>query len=111
VEVGASIVSTVVYGSLIDWSWDKRSSGYRWGAFGATTLGCVILSPMIAQAITPERSLTNREVGVLVGSCVVPIIGGWLVNKGFDDHPEWETIGVAAKPGHWRHHHRHHHKT
>jgi hypothetical protein len=99
--VGAGVVSTVAYWSLLDWSWNGKSSGYRWGAAGAVTAGCLVLSPMVAAAMVPERELTLREVYVLEGSCIVPIIGGLLVNAAFDAHPEWE-----AKPAKIAHNRR-----
>jgi hypothetical protein len=27
---------------------------------------------------------------VMTADCIVPFVGGWLMNKAFDDHPEWE---------------------
>lgn len=106
VEVGAAVASTVTYFSLLDWNWSKHSAGYKWGAAGAVTLGCLVVSPIIAAALVPERQLTNREVGVLAGSCVIPIIGGWLVNAAYDAHPEWEPERMAMHKRHHRHHHK-----
>src|SRR3954467_15910710 len=97
--VGAGIASTVNYWSLLDWSWNKKSSGYRWGAAGAVTFGCMVLSPMVASALKHDQ-LTLREVYVLEGSCIVPIIGGWLMNSWFDANPQWEegtVVQVAQK--------------
>jgi hypothetical protein len=87
--VGAGIASTVTYWSLLDWSWDKKSRGYKLGAAGAVTFGCMVLSPMVAAALK-KRELTLREVYVLEGSCIVPIIGGLLVNAAFDANPQWD---------------------
>ena len=101
VGIGASVVSTVTFGELIHWNWNYKDPATRWGAWGATTLGCAIISPLVAQAFVPERPLTGREVSVLVGSCVVPIIGGLIVNALYDANPEWE--GKVVKVGH-RHH-------
>jgi hypothetical protein len=35
-----------------------------------------------------------------MGSCVVPIVGGWPVNEAYEAHPEWEPAGAptAKKP-------------
>ena len=93
--VGAGIASTVTYWSLLDWSWDKKSSGYKLGAAGAVTFGCMVLSPMVAAALK-KRELTLREVYVLEGSCIIPIVGGFLVNAAFDANPQWEEP-VAVK--------------
>ena len=45
-----------------------------------------------------NRPLTMREAHVLIGSCVIPIVGGWLVNEAYDAHPEWEagTVPVGS---------------
>jgi hypothetical protein len=65
---------------------------------------------MLASAIE-GRELTLREAGVLFGSCVVPIVGGLLVNAAWDANPQWERFEkqprhVSGK--HYRHHHKHH---
>ena len=44
-----------------------------------------------------------REAHVLVGSCVIPIVGGWLVNEAYDAHPEWDAGDHAALD---KHHHK-----
>jgi hypothetical protein len=41
--------------------------------------------------------MTQREVWVMTGSCVVPIVGGLLMNAVFDAHPEWEAAPVKVK--------------
>jgi hypothetical protein len=93
--VVAGVGSAVAYESLIHWNWKYGTADFRWGMLGVTTLGCMAAAPMIAAALTPERELTNREVGVLMGSCVVPIIGGLIVEAIYDDHPEWEKPAPA----------------
>ena len=99
---GAGVVSTVTYWSLLDWKWSGHSSSYQWGVWGGVTAGCIALSPMIAAAMVPERHLTTREVLVLQGGCLIPVVGGWLVNAMFDANPHWEAheraVKVAAKP-------------
>ncbi len=97
VQIGAGVASTVAYGSIVGWSTTKYARSYQWGAAGAVTLGCVMLAPAVAQILVPERSLTYREVYGTVGGCIVPIIGTWLVNKAFDDHPEWDKIALEQK--------------
>ena len=102
ITVGAA--ATVGYFALNDWKlgggWNtKRSTGLTsGGAFMLTTIGCVALSPMVATACA-RRPLTHREAHVLAGSCIVPIIGGLLVNAVWDAHPEWDRFdAVAAAP-------------
>jgi hypothetical protein len=96
VSFGAGIVSTLAYWSALGWSWNKHSDGYKWGVWGATTAGCLVLSPMVAAAFIRERELTFREVWVMEGSCVIPIIGGWLVNATLDANPSWDPDLVVA---------------
>ena len=92
VAIGAGIASTAAFFAINNWSWNNwnNSSGItRAGAWGLTTLGCAVVSPIVATVVV-NRPLTMREGHVLVGSCVVPIIGGWLVNAAFDANPQWE---------------------
>lgn len=83
VEVGAGIVSTVTYGSIIGWSWTKHSSAYNWGVYGYVTAGCIVLSPIVAGAIM-NRPVTAREFWTLTGSCVIPIVGGMIAESIYD---------------------------
>ena len=92
VEIGVGAASTAAYFALNDWNWkwDSGRSGITAiGAWGATTIGCAAVSPIVATVVL-DRPLSNREAGILIGSCVVPIIGGWLVNAAYNAHPEWE---------------------
>ncbi len=97
----SGVGSTVAYWSLLDWKWSGHSSSYRWGVWGGVTAGCMALSPMLAAAMVPERHLTTREVFVLQGGCLIPVVGGWLVNAMFDANPHWEAherpVQVSAK--------------
>jgi hypothetical protein len=70
-------------------------------AAGATTAAglvstpvCVVLAPIVGTVVV-KRELTMREAHVMFGSCVIPIIGGYLVNWVWDTHPEWTP---APKP-------------
>jgi hypothetical protein len=101
VVVGAA--STAAYFAINNWKWNwNNNSGISsLGAWGATTLGCAVVSPMVATVLL-DRPLTMREAHILVGSCVVPIVGGWIVNEVWNAHPEWEA-GTAPKK---MHHHK-----
>lgn len=104
VAVGAA--STATYFSLGGWTWNdwSNANGFtRLGAWGATTLGCAALSPIVATAIK-QRPLSYREAHILVGSCVVPIIGGYLVNAAYDNGLLWAP---DEKPAGHKHRHRH----
>ena len=91
VALGVGAASTAAYFAINDWKWKwSNSSGLTsLAAWGATTIGCAAVSPMVATVVL-KRPLTNREAGVLLGSCVVPILGGWLVNEAYNAHPDWE---------------------
>lgn len=91
VSLGAGIVSTLAFWTVLDWRWHGHSQATRWGVWGATTAGCMVLSPIIAAAVVRERELTSREVAVMEGSCLLPIVGGLLVNAIYDANPQWEA--------------------
>lgn len=99
--VGAGIASSIIYWSAIDWRWHKHSASYKWGAWGATSFGCAVVSPMVA-TVLKKAPLTQREAHVLFGSCVVPVVGGWLVNAAYDANPQWEPRTASARK-HKRH--------
>ena len=63
-------------------------------AYGVTTVGCMALSPIIGGLLVSaneKRELRSSEVFMMVGDCVVPIIGGWLMKAAFDAHPQWDA--------------------
>jgi hypothetical protein len=110
VAIGAGAASTAAYFAINKWKWDGWNNGSgltRLGAYGVTSFGCAVVSPIVATVVV-DRMLTNREAHVLIASCVVPIIGGLLVNAAYDAHPEWEP-GYTPHQHHGRHH-RHHMK-
>lgn len=59
------------------------SSAAQWGAVGISTFGCAVVSPMIATVVL-NRPLSYREAHILIGGCIIPIVGGWLVNEGYN---------------------------
>ncbi len=87
-SLGLGLAGTGIYFAV------KDGHGVDWGAYGATTAGCMVLAPMIAAAFIPERELTTREVLVMEGSCLLPIVGGFFVNALFDANPHWEARPV-----------------
>jgi hypothetical protein len=102
VAIGAGVASTAGFFALNDWRWNGWNTNTaggltRLGAYGATSMACAAVSPMVATVVL-NRPLTMREAHVLVGSCVVPIVGGLLVNAIWDANPQWEP----AKPAHHR---------
>ena len=92
VGIGVGAASTAGFFALNDWHfshWDSARHGVTsLGAWGLTTVGCAAASPIVATAVL-KRPLTYREAHILVGSCVIPIIGGWLVNEAYNAHILW----------------------
>jgi len=109
VSLGVGAASTAGFLSINHWDFNhwNASSLSEGGAFALTTVGCMAVSPMVATAVL-NRPLTMREAHVLMASCVLPIIGGWLVNAAYDAHPEWDTDG--APPPVIKHQRRRHAK-
>jgi hypothetical protein len=57
----------------------------------------MVLSPIIAGAVVRERQLTPREVAVMEGSCVLPIVGGLIVDAIWN--PKWDALyGPQPQP-------------
>jgi len=90
-------------------SWDlTRKHGnpavrhVSWGtAYGITTFGCAVVYPMVATVVL-NRPLTPREAYDGIADCVVPFIGGWIVDAALP-HDAW-TDGTPPK--HVGHHHK-----
>ena len=99
VSIGVGAASTATYFALNDWHW-KWDSGRHGitslGAWGATTLGCAAVSPIVATAVL-GRPLKYREAHILIGSCVIPIVGGWLVNEAYNHHVLWAPDEKGGK--------------
>jgi hypothetical protein len=91
--------STVGYFALRDWRLNSHGRLHGLTAAGAmtvTTMGCMALSPIVGTVMV-RRELTFREAYALTADCVIPFIGGWLVNRAFDAHPEWEPKPVRRR--------------
>ncbi len=76
------------------------------GAWGVSTVGCMALTPLVS-GIVVQRELTRREVHVMLANCVVPFIGGWLMDAYFRHHPERDSVPPPA-PVKVAHHKKHH---
>ena len=62
--------------------------------FGLTTVGCLGLTPIVGAALvsaTEHRELRSSEVFGMAADCVVPILGGLVMQSLFDAHPEWDN--------------------
>jgi hypothetical protein len=95
------VAATATYFSINawNWRWDNPQGLTSLAAYGATTIGCMAVSPMLATVLV-KRPLTMREGHILAGSCVIPIIGGWLVNEAYNNHPEWDPSSAPARKHH-----------
>jgi hypothetical protein len=73
------------------------------------TIGCAAASPIVATAVL-HRPLSYREAHILIGSCVIPFIGGWLVNEAYNNGWLWAPDEKPVRRVHHRRHHRRHRK-
>lgn len=92
--------TTALYFGINHWDtdWNASAAGIsQAGAMTLTTIGCTAIAPMIATALA-DRPLTYREAGKLVVGCVIPFIGPIIVDKLYDDHPEWEKVHLQEAP-------------
>ena len=101
----AGVGSTAAYFGINNWDWDWNASAAgisQAGAIVGTTVACAAIAPMIATVLA-KRPLTYREAGKLTVGCVIPIIGPIIVDKLYDDHPEWEQVHLQPEPKKRRH--------
>ncbi len=101
VAIGTGAASTAGFFALNKWHWSgwrhNHAGGLtRLGAYGATTFACAAVSPMVATVVL-DRPLTMREAHTLIGSCVVPIVGGLLVDAIWDANPQWEAGAAPVR--------------
>jgi hypothetical protein len=102
VSIGVGAASFVTYLSLNSWKLgsENGTNGLTTGgAWLGTTIACAAVSPMVATVVL-NRPLKYREAHILVGSCVVPIVGGWLVNEAYK--AGWVTAPDEKRR--WRRH-------
>lgn len=85
--------ATGAYFAIKDGSSALNNSGAAWGA---ATVGCVVVSPIVGTLVM-NRPLTQREMWVSTGNCVLPFVGGWAMNYWFDyygwDRPKGKKRG------------------
>lgn len=111
-SIGVGAASTAAYFAFNNWNWKWDSGRAGITAIGAvvgTTIGCAALSPFVASAVL-KRPLTYREAHVLIGGCIIPVIGGWLVDQAYKEHILWapdEAPAASAPPAkQWKRHAR-----
>jgi hypothetical protein len=99
IVVGAAATATYFSINGWEWKWDGSNAISSAGAYAMTTVGCMAVAPIVATVVV-KRPLTMREAHVLAGGCVIPIIGGYLVNAAYNAHPEWEAGSAPRKVRH-----------
>lgn len=73
---------------------ERFTSRHSLKMFGLTTVGCFALTPILGAALVganEHRELRSSEVYMMVGDCVVPILGGLLMKAAFDANPQWDA--------------------
>ena len=69
--------------------------------YGLTTVGCFALSPIVGGALVSlneRRELRSSEVAMMLGDCLLPIIGGLIVKAAYDANPQWDAGTGRARP-------------
>ena len=72
-------------------------------AFAVTSYGCAVVYPIIG-TIVVNRPLTPREAYTGIASCIVPFIGGWIVDNALP-HTAWYD-GLPERVVRGRHYRR-----
>jgi len=100
VEIGVGAAATAGYFGLHHRHHALNHNINTTSAIALTTIGCMALSPIVG-TIVVNRQLTTHEVHAMTASCIIPIVGGWLVDAAYAAHPEWEGKVKVA-----HHHHK-----
>ena len=69
--------------------------------YGITTVGCMALTPIVAGLLVSaneRRELRSSEALGMAADCVLPIIGGWIMQSLYNAHPEWDAGTGRARP-------------
>lgn len=98
--VGAAWTAALFGINHWDTKWDAASAGISsTGAIIGTTIGCMATSPMVA-TVALNRPLKYREAHILMGSCLIPFVGGWVVNEAYNNGwlwaPDEKPVRVAS---------------
>lgn len=75
------------------------AKGLKW--YGITTVGCMALSPIVAGLLVSyneRRELRSSEVLGMAADCVLPFIGGWIMQSAFDANPQWDAGTGRSRP-------------
>jgi hypothetical protein len=82
------------------------AAGLAWhgnagAAYGVTSFGCAVVSPMVA-TVALKRQLKYREAHILIASCFIPFVGGWLVNEAYNNGTLWAPDEKPVRKVHHR---------
>jgi hypothetical protein len=76
------------------------ASRLSWPASYATNLPLCIGGSALLKMTVVERKLTNGEIWRLLGSCALPLVGGYLVERTFGKSKAWNEYPIdIAGPG------------
>jgi len=64
-----------------------------------TTMGCVVTAPMVA-TVALNRPLKYREAHIIIGACLVPFVGAWLVNEAYNNGWLWAPDEKPVRVAH-----------
>jgi hypothetical protein len=85
-----------------NWKWNAAAAGIsNAGAIVGTTMGCVVTSPMVATVLL-NRPLKYREAHILIADCLIPFVGGWLVNEAYNKGWLWAPDEKPVRKVHYR---------
>ena len=69
--------------------------------YGLTTVGCFALTPIVGGALVSlneRRELRSSEVAIMLGDCVLPILGGLIMKAAYDANPHWDAGTGRSRP-------------
>ena len=69
--------------------------------YSITTIGCMALSPIVAGLLVSaneRRELRSSEVLGMAADCVLPFIGGWIMQAALDANPQWDAGTGRSRP-------------
>jgi hypothetical protein len=89
--VGVGVATTGAYFAMRHSRGGAPHQFTELSAFGLTTVGCMSLTPLVS-GIVVQRELTRREVHVMLANCIVPVVGGLVMDAYFDAHPERDSV-------------------
>ena len=100
VGIGVGAASTAASFAATAHHHGHIGDGVYISAWAATAYGCAVVYPMVGTVVL-NRPLTPREAYTGMADCILPFIGGWLVDAALP-HDAW-TDGLPP-PTARRHH-------